>query len=749
MLKYLFKTIFIINLFCFFHINAALSEIVKEIKVSGNERVSSEIIKTFSNIKVNDDVDINIIDDSLRSLYETDFFKNITIKLNDNILYITVSENPIIQNLDIEGVKSKRINERILKTITLKQRSSFDEKILERDLENVKILLKDMGYFFANIETYKENLKDNKINLTLKIDIGDKAKIKKISFIGDKVFKDNKLKSIIVSEEYKFWKFISGKKFLNQNLNNLDVRLLKNFYLNKGYYNSKINSSFARMLNENEFELIFNISANEKVFFNDLTLDLPIEFDKNNFSKLEILFSELKGTPYSINSIQEILDEIDEITVDEQYETIKASVVENIVSNKINLSFKIEDAERLIVEKINIYGNNITNENVIRNQLSLDEGDPFNEILTNRSINNIKGLNFFKSVESEIVDGKTDKSKIININVEEKPTGEIAAGAGVGTDGGTVTFGVRENNYLGKGLGVTANLTVNEESLKGIFSIRNPNFKDTDKAVFFSAESTETDRLTNSGYKMNKIGLKFGTDFEYLDDLNLGISSSGFFEKIETNNSASERQKSQKGNYFDSFASIKFDYDKRNQKFQTSKGYRSVYDLKLPLISDTNTLTNFYSYKYFTELYENNVSSISYYFKSVNSISNDDVKLSERAFIPSSRLRGFESGKVGPKDGDDYVGGNFVSTINISSTLPFLLENNQNTDFLVFFDAANIWGVDYDSSLDNNNQIRSSIGIGVDWFTPVGPMNFSLSQALSKNETDTTESFRFNLGTTF
>ena len=128
-----------------------------------------------------------------------------------------------------------------------------------------------MGFFFANIETYKENLEDNKINLTLKIDIGDKAKIKKISFIGDKVFKDNKLKSIIVSEEYKFWKFISGKKFLNQNLNNLDVRLLKNFYLNKGYYNVKINSSFAKMLSENEFELIFNIHANEKIFFIVLT----------------------------------------------------------------------------------------------------------------------------------------------------------------------------------------------------------------------------------------------------------------------------------------------------------------------------------------------------------------------------------------------------------------------------------------------------------------------------------------------
>ena len=302
---------------------------------------------------------------------------------------------------------------------------------------------------------------------------------------------------------------------------------------------------------------------------------------------------------------------------------------------------------------------------------------------------------------------------------------------------------------MGRGLGVNANVTVNQESLKGLFSIRNPNFNNSDKSAHFSIEASETDRLTNSGYKMNKTGFNFGTNFEYLDDFALGFSSSSFFEKIETNSTASDRQKAQKGNYFDSFLSVNFDYDKRNQKFQTSKGFRSLYDLKIPIVSDTNTLTNYYSYKYFTELYENNISSLSYLFKSVNSISNDDVKLSERAFIPSNRLRGFESGKVGPKDGDDYIGGNFVTALNFSSTLPFILENSQNTDFLIFLDAANIWGVDYNSSLDDNKKIRSSIGIGVDWFTPVGPLNFSLSQVLSKNKTDSTESFRFNLGTTF
>ena len=193
---------------------------------------------------------------------------------------------------------------------------------------------------------------------------------------------------------------------------------------------------------------------------------------------------------------------------------------------------------------------------------------------------------------------------------------------------------------------------------------------------------------------------------------------------------------------------LDFNYDKRNQRFQTSEGFQSLYSIDLPLISKTYSLINSYNYRSYTELYENNISSFSFLFKAANSINNKNVKLSERLYIPSKNLRGFEQGKVGPKDGDDYVGGNFVSSINFSSTLPQVLPNYENADFLIFFDVANIWGVDYDSSLKDKD-IRSSIGIGVDWFTPIGPLNFSLAQPLSKGSQDITETFRFNLGTTF
>ena len=193
---------------------------------------------------------------------------------------------------------------------------------------------------------------------------------------------------------------------------------------------------------------------------------------------------------------------------------------------------------------------------------------------------------------------------------------------------------------------------------------------------------------------------------------------------------------------------LSFNYDKRNQKFQTSSGYRSFYSVDLPFLSDTYTLKNYYSNAYYFNLFEKNISSISFYLESANSLKDKDIKLSERIKIPSKRLRGFENGRVGPKDGADYIGGNYAYSINFSSNIPKLFEDSQNLDFLFFTDIADLWGVDYDSSL-NDNEIRSSIGLGLDWFSPIGPMNFSIAQPITKADSDKTESFRFNLGTTF
>ena len=744
-MKLFLSLLFLISIFS----QTAQSEIIKKIEINGNERIPNETILMFSDVEINDALTKEKLNLILYNLYESNFFENVTVDFNENRLKINVVELPLIKDIEFKGIKAKKIRDQVIQKTKLKPRSSYNEILLAKDKETILATLRTLGYYFSSINTYVEDLGDNSVNIINEIELGKKAKIKKIKFIGDKVFKDRKLRNVIISEEYKFWKFISGKKYLNNDLINFDTRLLKNFYLNQGYYDVEINSSFAKLVTEDEFELIYNINAKQKFYFGDLNLSLPGDFQPENYETINSLFNDLNGKKYSLNSVNSILDTIDQITTSEEFKTINAFVEEDIVENKINLNFIINEAEKYVVEKINIFGNNVTRENVIRNQLELDEGDPYNEILKNKSLNNIKGLNFFKNVSTEVTDGKNNNSKIINIKVEEKPTGEIMAGAGFGTSGSTFTFGVKENNYLGKGLGVDANATISPETFKGKLSIYNPNYKNSDKLVFANIQSLEMDRTKNFGYKSNKSGFEFGTKFEYLRKLNLGLSTRLFYEKIETDSTASTRQQKQEGDYLDSFAKFSFDYDKRNQKFRATDGFRSIYSLDLPLVSKTNTLTNTYNYKFYSELYESNLSSISIFLQSANSITGEDIKLSERLSIPSSRLRGFESGKVGPKDGNDFIGGNYVATMNFTSTLPKILEDNQDIDILFFVDAANIWGVDYDSSIDNSSTLRSSIGLAVDWFTAVGPLNFSLTETLTKKDTDVTESFRFNIGTSF
>ena len=745
MIKFIFNFIIVFLLLTF----SSVSKNYEKLIINGNERISNETILIFSEISDDKPLDENSLNEILKRLYKSGFFQDIKITFENNNLIIDVLENPIIQTLFIKGIKKNELKDELYEILSLKNRSSYNEVYVQNDEIAILNYLKDKGYFFSNITTSYENLGDNKIDLIYEINLGAKAKISKISFIGDKKFKNNILRDIILSEEYRFWKIISGKKYLNENLINFDKRLLNNFYKNKGFFNVIIESSFASYLGNDEFEVIYNISSGKKFFFNEFILNLPIDYAQDNFVQLNKLFENLKGKNYSLNSIDKILKEIDKIVLNEQYEFLKSTVKEEINDNLIDLTFDIGESEKFYVEKINILGNNITREEVIRNNLLVDEGDAFNELLQAKTLNNLKALNFFSKVESEITDSIKENKKIINIIVEEKPTGEIMAGAGVGTNGGTVAFGVSENNFLGRGIEFASDLTISGESLKGLISLNNPNYKGSNRSLNASLESSVTDQLQKFGYKSTKTGFSLGSGFEIYDDLfwNTGISS--YIEKLDTDSAVSSNIKKQEGTYFDTFFNQVFFYDKRNQRFKTSDGYFSRFNQNIPLISENYTLTNGYDYKIYDEWLDENIFSFGLFLKASNSINGKDIKLSERLFVPSNKLRGFEIGKVGPKDGTDYIGGNYAASINMATTLPKILPNLQNTSLSIFVDAANIWGIDYDSAIGDGSKIRSSIGIAVDFFTPIGPLNFSLSEAITKGKNDITETFRFNLGTTF
>ena len=739
--------VLIFSLHSFF--NLAYAEVIEKYEINGNDRISRETIILFSETKIKDNLDDGDLNEVLKKLYNTNFFKNVDVYISDGVLKISVFENPIIQSIKIEGIKSDDVVEGILDIMSLKDKNSYVDIFAKEDIKRVTNALKNTGYYFVDVKTSIKENDNSTIDLIYNIDLGKKAYIKKIKFIGNKIYKNKKLRTVIASEESKFWKFISKNKFLDINRISLDEKLLKNFYLNKGYYNVVVKNSFAQVINDDFFELSFNIDAGEKFYFNNLSLTLPKDYDKNNFKNITKIFSELKNEIYSFKKLEKILDEIDLIALQKQYEFINADVEEVIVNeNKINLNFNIKETKKLYVERINIFGNNVTEEKVVRDNLIVDEGDAYNEILQTKSINKLKGLGIFKSVNSNITDGSTDNTKVINIEVVERPTGEISLGAGVGTTGGTIGFSIKENNYLGRNIKLNSNLQLTADSIRGLFSVTNPNFNYSGRALTSIIESSKIDKTKDFGYETARTGLTFATRFEQYDDFYISPSVDTYFETLETTSTASASYKKQRGNYFDTNFSYGLDLDKRDQKYQPTGGYRSTFNQSLPIYSDTPSLLNTYVFTKYND-FENITTSLSFFGNTINSLSDDDVRISKRVFMPERRLRGFEAGKIGPVDNNDFIGGNYASSINFVANFPKILPTFQEIEFNYFIDAANVWGVDYSDTIASSNEIRSSTGIALNWFTPIGPLNFSLAQALTKASTDKTETFRFNIGTTF
>ena len=749
MSKFFTKIFFILLLL----VGQSHSETIKNIEINGNQRISKETIILLGEINLDKNFDTTSLNNSLKKLYETNFFSNIDISLDNEILKINLVENPIIEEIIIDGIKKKSITETIVDKIYLKNRMSFTENQLKKDINLISNILKSNGYYFANIESSLIKNDDlNSVKITLNIDLGERARIKKIIFLGDKKIKEKKLLELIASEEHKFWKFISNKVYLNQSLINLDKRLLENYYKDNGFYNVKVLNSFAELNNEGSFKLVFNIDAGKKYFFNDFKLILPEDYNSKDFVKINKIFDNLKDEKYSLNNIKIILNEIDEIASFKLYDFIKADFSETIVDeNKINFIFTITDSEKFYVEKINVYGNFNTIEEVVRNNLIVDEGDPYNEILFNKSINKIKSLGIFKKVNSNISNGSTENVRVIDISVEEKPTGELSLGAGIGTSGSVIGGGISEKNFLGKGITLNTNLEISEDTIKGSLKYAKPYFNYTDNTLFTTIKSTSEDNLMNFGYKVSTIGFSLGTKFEQYKNLFFSPEFDFTNEDLTTNSSASANLKKQEGSYSDFYFNYGLEFDTRNSSYNASKGSRISFYQEFPVVSSDNEISNTLVLTKYKSLNDasNMVGKASFYLKAVNSLDGSDVRISKRGQIPYNRLRGFEKGKVGPVENNDFVGGNYVSAINFSTNIPGLLRSFENLDFAYFIDIGNVWGVDYDSSIDDSNKIRSATGIALEFLSPVGPLSFSLSQAISKKSTDKTETFRFNLGTTF
>jgi len=741
----MFKIYSIILLLTFTSVSA---EVVQKINVNGNSRISEETIKVYGGITIGENYSPFDLNEILKDLYSTNFFEDIKLTINNGVLEINVSEYPVINSIDFNGEKSNQVKTKILEKLNLKAKESFIENKLSKDISLIKKLYASIGFNFADVKAQIEKFDDNRINLIYFLEKGKKTDIAKINFTGDKKVKDKRLRDIIVSEEKKFWKVLSKNTYLNSQNIDLDKRLLLNYYKSLGYYDVQILSSNAEVSNENITNLTYTINAGTRYRINKISTNVSSVLDKELFIPLKNSYEKYIGKYYSPFAIKKLLDDLDILIANNDLQFIEHSVNEILEGDSIEVKINVFEGKKQLVERVNIIGNNVTAESVIRSELLLDEGDPFNNLKLEQSIAKIKSRNIFGVVKSQVTDGSIKDQKIIEISVEEKPTGEISAGAGLGTGGGSFGFNISENNWLGKGINLSTSLELSAETFTGGVNVTDPNYNFSGNSLTYFANNTSNDK-EKSGYKNNLTTTGFGTKFEQYKDVYLSPNIVLSFDNLKVENTASAGLKKQKG----SFTDLTFDYgisvDKRNKVYAPTDGYLSTFSQALPLYADTPFLKNTYSFSKYATINPNAIGSFKFYTSVVNGLSDKDVRLSKRIGLSSSKLRGFEGGKLGPKDGDDFIGGNYAMSTNFEVNLPNFLPESTKTDVGLFLDIGNVWGVDYDDNIDESNKIRSSVGVNTSWLSPVGPMTFIFSQNLSKATTDVTESFNFKLGTTF
>jgi outer membrane protein insertion porin family len=737
-------------IFFFIFTTSSFSEI-KKITIFGNSRVNSNTIESLIDKKTIN-VDSIYINNLTKKIYDTDFFSDVKISYNQDTLTVTVAENPIVNFFYINGVKDSDLDQ-INKILTLKENAIFSNSKLKKDIELAKEFLTSSGYYRATIIPEVIKIDNNQINLIINIDKKEISKIKNIYFIGNKFFSNSQLLDVISSTEDGWWKLFSSSPLSEQRID-YDKQLLKDFYKSKGFYDVQIESVFANIEKNDNFSLTFSINAGKKYKFGEFGIKTGnLSFKEEDIFEIKNISNKLlKNEIYSPTIISKLNKQATDYLESKRYNNFEINIEEVKRNNEeiINIEIQLNDVKKTLISKINIQGNSITEEKVIRDNLLIAEGDYLNSTKVKKSIDNIKSKQLFSKVEHKIEDSDKKDSKNFNLIVKEQPTGSISAGIGYGSNGGLFEASINERNFLGQGINLNFTGRMSSEVVRGEFSYLNPNFINSNKELAASAYS-EVDDYQNSGYQNTRTGARLATKYEIYEDIffrpNIGIQH----DNLEASSSASSLLRTRQGDFLTTSLGYNFSVDKRDSRFNPTSGSLFYFDQNIStFFSDIPTVQTGIGSTFYKELLNDKfIGSAKFKLANVFAFDNKDVKLSDRLFSSQNDLRGFEIRGVGPVDNGDHVGGNNLATLSLKSTFPNPIPETLRANSFIFFDIGNVWGADYSDLISGSSKVRSSTGVALDLMSPVGPLSFSYSIPISKASTDKEQRFLFNIGSSF
>lgn len=730
--------------------------VVEEIRVVGTQRIDPSTVNAYMQIKPGDAYDPAKVDDSLKNLFNTGLFADVTLRREGDAVVVQVVENPIINRIAFEGNR-KIDDEGLLSEVSLRPRVVYTRTKVQSDVRRLLDIYRRSGRFAATVDPKVIQLPENRVDLVFEIEEGGKTGIRAINFIGNKEFSDGDLRETIQTTETAFYNFLSSNDTYDPDRLSFDRELLRRLYLSEGYADFRVVSAIAE-LTEDRDDFIVTFTLDEGPEYSFGMLDVASELRGVDGTELQDLIAADTGDTYDANEVEETVQSITDSLGERGFAfvDVRPRVDRDREDLTIDVTYEVREGPRVFVERIDISGNVRTLDEVIRREFTIVEGDAFNTAKLRRTRQRLQDLGFFSRVDINNTPGNANDRTIVSVNVEEQSTGELSVGAGFSSNAGLLTdIALRERNLLGRGQDLRVSTTLATKQQQIDLSFTEPYFLDRDVAAGFDLFLRKTDFTDRSSFEESEAG--FGVRVGYQMAQRIRHTARYRFTRDsidDIQNDASDVVKAQSGTFTTSSIENDFFFDALDSRFNPTDGYSLNYSIDVAGFGGSEKFVrNEVGAGYFTPLFGTSIiGSLQGESGNIISLEDDQVRLSERFFLGGSRLRGFKVGGVGPRDlrkGDSLGSSNYYRG-SAELAFPLGLPDEFDIRGAVFSDVGSAWGIDDPfPDIADDASLRGSVGIGLGWGSPVGPVRINLSRAILKEEYDKTEFFSFSFGTRF
>ena len=738
---------------------------INNIEFAGNKKYNDLIYKKYVNVNIGEQYNNELKNKIIKDLFSSDLVDDVIVDYRNGTLSIFLKEKKFISKITFYG--NKKLKDNIInENLQLKVKETFSDTKLEKDVNFIKSFYKSIGYFNIEVKTEVKNSGDDLLEVIFTIKEGKKASIKHIYFVGNKQFSDSKLKEEIYSRENNFYRFGRRKNY-NDDMLEYDSYLLRMFYLSKGYVDFRINSVNAILNSKNSFDVVFDVSEGEQYEFGVIDIADNINVLKNDYDLDYIVKKYIKKehSAFSMNIVNQIKNEIAK-SIDAKFFTIDNSIVPS--DGKVNVTFIINKTEELYVGKISIKNNFRTSDAVIREQMNIGEGDPYDEAKLNRSLQKIRNLGFFKNVTFTKTDGLLNNQVDLTFDVEEQSTGSLNFGIGYNSSYGlNGNISINQRNLFGDAIGVNLSLLLNESYKEYRLGFSKPNFLGSKIYSSFGIFYQDINNLINSnsnvGYNTLEHGVRGSLGFNITDYLYTSFGYSYTFDEISDVLPDYTGILSDRSDKISEF-SLSLSYDKRDNSYYTTSGYVLSYDVAAAgLLGNKDYIRQVFYAAYYQPLYlDKLILKLEGKFGYIMSINGNKLYPDDGFYLGGYNMRGFESGGIGPRvkrtgtlSLDDYgLSGTHMYYFNTEVKFPLFLPKEFSLYGIFFFNAGTVTGIENNPKVNkdlilDSGSIRSAAGFSILWQTMMGNISFDFSKAISKEDYDITENFRFNIGTSF